>query len=85
MTVDSSNAALLAIARGIAIDAGALARRRRSEGVEVAASKSSLEDVVTHADRETEALIRARLAEARPNDGFYGEESGAEAGSSGLT
>jgi myo-inositol-1(or 4)-monophosphatase len=85
VTVDTSNAALLQIAREIAIDAGALTKRRRSEGVEVAASKSSLEDVVTHADRETEALIRARLVDARPDDGFYGEESGAEAGSSGLT
>jgi myo-inositol-1(or 4)-monophosphatase len=85
VTADLSNSALLGIAREIAIDAGALAALRRSEGVEVAASKSSLEDVVTNADRETEVLIRARLAKARPDDGFYGEESGAETGSSGLT
>lgn len=76
---------LLEIARSVALEAGALAKRRRAEGVEVAASKSSPEDIVTHADRETEALIRARLAVARPDDGFYGEESGAEAGTSGLT
>lgn len=85
MTVESTNGELLALAREIAIDAGELARRRRSEGVQVAASKSSLEDVVTLADRETEALIRARLSDARPHDGFFGEESGAGAGSSGLT
>ena len=42
-------------------------------------------DIVTEADRETEALIRSRLADLRPQDGFFGEESGAEAGSSGLT
>ncbi|MFD3443151.1 inositol monophosphatase family protein [Microbacteriaceae bacterium 4G12] len=76
---------LLDIARSIALEAGALARRRRDEGVEVAASKSSPEDVVTFADQEAEALIRRRLAERRPQDGFFGEESGAERGTSGLT
>ena len=76
---------LLDIARSIALEAGALAKRRRDEGVEVAASKSSPEDVVTFADQEAEALIRRRLAERRPQDGFFGEESGAERGSSGLT
>ncbi|WP_051973452.1 inositol monophosphatase family protein [Cryobacterium sp. MLB-32] len=76
---------LLALARTIALEAGALAFRRRAEGVNIAASKSSPEDVVTDADREVELLIRARLAEARPDDGFYGEESEASAGSSGLT
>ena len=76
---------LLALARSIALDAGALAKQCRHEGVEVAASKSSPVDIVTAADRETEALIRGRLADARPTDGFFGEESGAEAGSSGLT
>jgi myo-inositol-1(or 4)-monophosphatase len=40
---------------------------------------------VTLADRETEQLIRSMLADARPTDGFYGEESAAEAGSSGVT
>jgi len=78
-------AELLGIARSVALEAGALALMRRSQGVEVAASKSSTEDIVTFADRETEALIRSRLAELRPDDGFFGEESGAEAGTSGLT
>ena len=76
---------LLDIARRIALEAGALAARRRSEGVEVAASKSSAVDIVTEADRETEKLIRDALAAARPHDGFFGEESGAEKGTSGLT
>ncbi len=78
-------AELLEIARTVAVQAGTLAQLRRSEGVEVAASKSSTEDIVTFADRETEALIRSRLAELRPHDGFFGEESGAETGTSGLT
>lgn len=60
-------------------------RTRRAEGVDIAASKSSPEDIVTNADRESEVLIRRLLAKARPNDGFFGEESDATAGSSGLT
>lgn len=76
---------LLALAQDTAVRAGELARRRRAEGVEIAASKSSPEDVVTAADRETEALIRGLLADARPGDGFYGEESTATTGTSGLT
>jgi myo-inositol-1(or 4)-monophosphatase len=76
---------LLTLARETAVTAGALAKLRRSEGVEVAASKSAPEDIVTHADRETEALIRRMLADARPDDGFYGEESAATTGTSGLT
>ena len=76
---------LLRLAREIALEAGELALTRRAEGVHVAASKSSPEDVVTDADRETEALIRRRLANARPHDGFLGEESDATGGSSGLT
>jgi myo-inositol-1(or 4)-monophosphatase len=82
---NTSSESLLELARTVALTAGALAKTRRAEGVEVAASKSSLEDIVTDADRETEALIRSMLADARPNDGFLGEESGADVGSSGLT
>ena len=75
---------LLALARDIALEAGDLARRRRAEGVHIAASKSTLADIVTEADREVEALIRQRLAVARPEDGFIGEESEASAGTSGI-
>src|SRR5690606_24628028 len=81
----STASELLTLATTIARSAAELAARRRTEGVAVAASRSSLEDVVTAADRETEALIRSLLAEARPDDGFLGEESGAASGTSGLT
>ncbi|PPH21794.1 inositol monophosphatase family protein [Rathayibacter toxicus] len=81
----SDYASLLSIARAIAVEAAHLARQRRNDGVDVAASKSSPEDVVTAADREVEQLIRLRLTQARPHDGFLGEESGATGGSSGLT
>jgi myo-inositol-1(or 4)-monophosphatase len=76
---------LLAVAESIALAAADLARTRRREGVSVADHKSSPVDVVTLADRETEALIRGMLADARPHDGFFGEESGGDRGTSGLT
>jgi histidinol-phosphatase len=38
---------------------------------------------VTRADRETEELLRARMAEVTPDYGIIGEEFGSEAGSSG--
>ena len=69
----------------IAREAGELAHRRRREGVHLAATKSTLADIVTDADREVEALIRARIAAVRPDDGFLGEESEAESGVSGIT
>lgn len=75
---------LAQLARDIALEAGELVVRRRAEGVAVAATKSSDIDVVTAADRESEALIRARLKELRPGDGFYGEESDPTASSSGV-
>ncbi len=79
---------LLDLAVDIAREAGELAARRRREGVDIAATKSSLADIVTEADREVEALIRSRLSDARPDDGFLGEESaagGVVPGSSGVT
>ena len=67
---------LLDLATSIALEAGELAARRRREGVEVAATKSTIVDVVTEADREVERLIRGRLADARPDDAILGEEGG---------
>lgn len=75
----------LDIAIRVARKAGELARTRRLEGVSVAASKLTISDIVTHADREVEQLIRSLLAQERPEDGFCGEESGAATSASGLT
>lgn len=77
--------ALLRLARSVATEAAELAASRRSEGVEVAATKSSLVDVVTHTDREVEEFIRARLAAERPGDGFFGEEGAPDDSTTGLT
>ena len=76
---------LEALACDIAREAGELARSRRREGVEIAATKSHLADIVTEADREVEQLVRARLSAERPDDGFLGEESGAQRGTSDIT
>ena len=84
MTI-AANTDLLTIARRVGLEAGALAARRRAEGVEVAATKSSIVDVVTLADREVEAYVRAAIADVRPDDGFLGEESTGTTGGSGLT
>ncbi len=73
------------LAEAIAREAAALAARRRAEGVEVADRKSSVVDVVTAADREVEDLVRARIAEARPDDAVLGEEGGGTVGTSGVT
>jgi myo-inositol-1(or 4)-monophosphatase len=66
--------ALRALAEQLAREGADLARRRRAEGVSVAATKSSDTDVVTETDREVEQLLRDRLAGLRPGDGFVGEE-----------
>ena len=76
---------LESLAMDIAREAGELARRRRTEGVAIAATKSSIADIVTEADREVEMLIRGRLAAERPGDGFLGEESGAGSGTTDIT
>lgn len=73
------------LAVDIAREAGELARRRREQGVAIAATKSSIADIVTEADREVETLIRSRLAAERPRDGFLGEESGAGRGETDIT
>ncbi|MCL2532564.1 MAG: inositol monophosphatase [Nocardiaceae bacterium] len=82
----ASPAELLDIARTAALAAAELVRAKRAVGVDVAGLKSSPVDVVTEADKASEDLIRGMLAEARPGDGFFGEESGAgDASTTGIT
>lgn len=76
---------LLALARSVAVEAADLAARRRRDGVEVAATKSTIVDVVTEADREVERLVVERLTSARPQDGLLGEEGASRPSRSGLT
>ena len=74
----------LALAESIARETGALLRERflaaEHRGV---SSKSTDTDLVSQADLDAEQLIRARLAEARPDDAILGEEGGSAEGTSG--
>jgi len=74
------------LALAVAREAADLVGRLRVAGVDVADTKTTTTDVVTGADRAAEELIRRRLAEARPDDAFLGEEGGGDRGSSsGVT
>ena len=66
---------LLALAVGVALEAGQLLASKEGR-VEVAATKSSPTDVVTEMDGRAEELIRARILVARPDDAILGEEGG---------
>jgi myo-inositol-1(or 4)-monophosphatase len=60
------------VAEGIAREAGALLREFYQRGV--ATEYKGDVDLVTEADRASEALIRERLRKAFPGHGIYGEE-----------
>jgi len=71
----------------LAIEAAeAAAHLLRTEVLDVAgiATKSSATDLVTELDDAAEALIVARLLDARPDDGVLGEEGRAREGRSGV-
>ncbi len=67
---------LLEIAITVARDAAATAYRMRTEGVSVAATKSTVTDVVTAADRAVERQVIEALRRLRPDDAVLGEEYG---------
>jgi myo-inositol-1(or 4)-monophosphatase len=77
--------ALREVAVLTAREAAALVRDRRRSSIEVEDTKSSPVDVVTEVDRESEELLRRRLAELRPDDGFFGEEGTRDSSASGVT
>jgi len=76
---------LMEVAHTVALEGGAMVREGRPSTVEVAATKSSAQDVVTAMDLAVEQHLRARLARLRPDDAFLGEEGGATGGTSGVT
>jgi len=75
---------LAGLALEIARAAAQLVRERAAEGVTVAATKSSEVDVVTEADRASEALIRRLLRDRRPDDAVLGEEETESSGTTGV-
>lgn len=82
---DTDLEALARTAAEIAVVAGRRIQELRAQGVAVAASKSSVTDVVTAADREAEELVVAALRAARPDDAILGEEGTGIPGTSGIT
>jgi len=72
------------VAISSALEAAALAHEGRRVGVEVAATKSSLTDVVTEMDRKVEALLVDRILSRRQDDGILGEEGADHVGETGI-
>jgi myo-inositol-1(or 4)-monophosphatase len=78
-------AARLAVAQPLIREAGALAQTWFADLTSLGTTeKENGQDVVSVADKTVEALIRTRLQATFPDDGFLGEESGFEAGTSGY-
>lgn len=65
----------LTLAAAIAQEAGALAQQMRRDP-DLTVDVKGHQDFVTAADRAVEDLVRARIAEAFPEDGVLGEEGG---------
>lgn len=84
MTGDAQAADLLALATEISSEATAVVAKYAAEHTYAIETKSTPTDLVTEADRETEALIVRRILGARPNDGLLGEEGANREGSSGI-
>jgi myo-inositol-1(or 4)-monophosphatase len=82
--VDVSLAGDAVLAARLVRDAGTLAARMRTAGLD-AAIKTSVSDVVTAADHAAERLVVDVLATERPGDGVLGEEGASLAGTSGRT
>lgn len=84
-TATTDFAALARIAERIARQVGDRILELRAQGVEVAATKSSIVDVVTQADQEAERLLTEALQDARPDDGILGEEGASVTGTTDIT
>ena len=70
--------ARLTFATQLILEAGQLAARHFAHREDLTRETKGPQDFVSIADREVESLIRTRLTEAFPADGFLGEESGGE-------
>jgi myo-inositol-1(or 4)-monophosphatase len=80
---DPGLAERLSLARELAETAGRAAAAMPAGALRSVARKG-LQDFVTLADKRVEETLRARLAEAFPEDGFLGEESGGQPGAAGA-
>ena len=76
---------LLDLSLRLAEQAGELLMRRVPERAAGRAAKTSLSDLVTDADRASEALIVDGIRQARPDDTIVGEEGADHSGTTGVT
>jgi fructose-1,6-bisphosphatase/inositol monophosphatase family enzyme len=76
--------ALLALATTIALEAGGLLAERLRTASELVETKSTITDMVTQVDRDSEALLVGRILAERPGDAILGEEGGERTGTSGV-
>lgn len=76
---------LHSVALRVARSCAQLLVEQRPADLGVAATKASATDVVTEMDRRSEDLAVELIRQARPHDGFFGEEGTHEAGTSGIT
>ncbi len=79
LTFEVSQSLRFQVACAIAREAGSLIRQRfvRRDDAAAFAFKGH-QDYLTETDGEVERLIAARLAQAFPDDGFFGEETGGD-------
>ena len=82
---DATLVALEALAVDVAVEAGRLNVDERPPNLGVSKTKSTATDVVTVMDQRAQDLLRTRLQEARPQDGFLGEEEGGTDRRSAIT
>src|SRR5687767_1674049 len=76
---------LLDLAQRAARAAGELLRDRFSRPAEGVSAKSTPTDLVSDADRASDALLVDLISGARPGDGFITEESAGRESSTGLS
>jgi len=76
MTTTESIRARYTFSQNLAREAGALAHGYFARLDQLVVESKGVQDEVSIADRETEVFIRARIAEAFPDDGILGEEGG---------
>ena len=84
VTTDVDVDELLGLATTIALEAGALLAERLRTAAELVETKSTITDMVTQVDRDSEALLVGRILAERPDDAVLGEEGGERAGTSGV-
>ncbi|MEO8539836.1 MAG: inositol monophosphatase family protein [bacterium] len=84
MSADPQAADLLLLATEIAAEAAVVVAKYAAERTFLIETKSSPTDLVTEADRESEALIVRKILAARPHDGLLGEEGANRESESGI-